>query len=256
MTLWYRAPEILLGAEDYSTPVDVWSVGCILAEMAAPLTAHGAPTPLFPGDSDIDQLFKIFRILGTPSDHEWPGISRLPHYSPVFPNWPALRLERVVGRIVVQDHAGVVGGVSPALAGPAVDFLARCLAYEPSSRITAREALAHWFIDPFAADRATAAAAARAAAQALSDARDLDDLECELKPRNDLLADRKFGSSHSAFTTPARQKRARIVTPDDGRVSPLLQGLAELAVLCDRSGARAPTNGFVHIDQMMAMAED
>ena len=67
---------------------------------------------------------------------------------------------------------------------------------------------------------------------------------------NDLLAERKFGSSHSAFTTPARQKRARVVTPDDGRVSPLLQGLAELAVLCDRSGARAPTN-FVHIDQMM-----
>ena len=256
VTLWYRAPEILLGAEDYSTPVDVWSVGCILAEMAAPLTAHGAPTPLFPGDSEIDQLYKIFRILGTPSDHEWPGVSRLPHYSPVFPNWPALRLERVVGRIVVQDHAGVVGGVSPALAGPATNFLERCLAYEPSSRITAREALAHWFIDPFAADRATAAAAARAAAQALSDARDVDDLECELKPRHDLLADRKFGSSHSAFTTPARQKRARIVTPDDGRVSPLLQGLAELAVLCDRSGARAPTNGFVHIDQMMAMAED
>ena len=74
--------------------------------------------------------------------------------------------------------AGVVGGVAPALAGPATNFLERCLAYEPSSRITAREALAHWFIDPFAADRATAAAAARAAAQALSDARDVDDLEC------------------------------------------------------------------------------
>ena len=141
VTLWYRAPEILLGAEDYSTPVDVWSVGCVLAEMAAPLTAHGAPTPLFPGDSEIDQLYKIFRVRGTPSDHEWPGVSRLPHYSPVFPNWPALRLERVVGRIVVQDHAGVVGGVSPALAGPATNFLERCLAYEPSSRITAREAL-------------------------------------------------------------------------------------------------------------------
>ena len=112
------------------------------------------------------------------------------------------------------------------------------------------------FESTFCRHAASPNVSARAAAQALSDARDVDDLECELKPRHDLLAERKFGSSHSAFTTPARQKRARVVTPDDGRVSPLLQGLAELAVLCDRSGARAPTNGFVHIDQMMAMAED
>ena len=159
-------------------------------------------------------------------------MSRLPHYSPVFPNWPALRLERVVGRIVVQDHAGVVGGVSPALAGPATDFLERCLAYEPSSRITAREALAHWFIDPFAADRATAAAAARAAAQALRDAQ------------------RTFGGFHSDFYPPKRMKRARLVTPPNGfpatlepcgthavstpgRVSPLLQGMEALYTAAD-----------------------
>lgn len=56
MTLWYRAPEILLGARQYSTPVDVWSVGCIFAEMVN-------QKPLFPGDSEIDELFKIFRFL-------------------------------------------------------------------------------------------------------------------------------------------------------------------------------------------------
>ena len=55
MTLWYRAPEILLGARQYSTPVDVWSVGCIFAEMVN-------QKPLFPGDSEIDELFKIFRF--------------------------------------------------------------------------------------------------------------------------------------------------------------------------------------------------
>ena len=55
MTLWYRAPEILLGAKQYSTPVDVWSVGCIFAEMVN-------QKPLFPGDSEIDELFKIFRF--------------------------------------------------------------------------------------------------------------------------------------------------------------------------------------------------
>lgn len=60
VTLWYRAPEILLGSRHYSTPVDVWSVGCIFAEMVN-------QKPLFPGDSEIDELFKIFRC----STHVW-----------------------------------------------------------------------------------------------------------------------------------------------------------------------------------------
>lgn len=55
MTLWYRAPEVLLGSRHYSTAIDMWSVGCIFAEMCM----HGHP--LFPGDSEIDQIFKIFR---------------------------------------------------------------------------------------------------------------------------------------------------------------------------------------------------
>lgn len=54
VTLWYRAPEILLGSKIYATPVDIWSVGCIFAEM---VTSH----PLFPGDSEIDELMKIFK---------------------------------------------------------------------------------------------------------------------------------------------------------------------------------------------------
>lgn len=52
-TLWYRPPEILLGSEEYSTPVDSWSLGCILAEIFS-------SNPLFPGDSEISMLFKIF----------------------------------------------------------------------------------------------------------------------------------------------------------------------------------------------------
>lgn len=54
VTLWYRAPELLLGSQYYSTPVDLWSVGCIFSEMVT-------KRPLFPGDSEIDQLFRIFR---------------------------------------------------------------------------------------------------------------------------------------------------------------------------------------------------
>lgn len=56
VTLWYRAPEILLGGRQYSTGVDIWSVGCIFAEMCT-------RKPLFPGDSEIDEIFKIFRYV-------------------------------------------------------------------------------------------------------------------------------------------------------------------------------------------------
>jgi serine/threonine protein kinase len=61
VTLWYRAPEILLGAQQYDTAVDIWSVGCIFAEMASGV-------PLLPGDSQIDELFRIFRLCGTPTE--------------------------------------------------------------------------------------------------------------------------------------------------------------------------------------------
>ena len=54
VTLWYRAPEILLGSRDYSTPVDIWSAGCIFAEM-------WNRCALFQGDSEIDELFRVFR---------------------------------------------------------------------------------------------------------------------------------------------------------------------------------------------------
>ena len=102
-----------------------------------------------------------------------------------------------------------MGGVSPALAGPATNFLERCLAYEPSSRITAREALVHAFIDPLAADRAADRAAAAEAARAAAEA---------LKRNWDPT---KFGGFHSAFTTPARMKRARLVTPPSALQGPL-----------------------------------
>jgi cyclin-dependent kinase 2 len=59
VTLWYTTPEILLGARQYSTTVDVWSVGCIFAEMVK-------QKPLFLGDSEIDELFKIFRFDSLP----------------------------------------------------------------------------------------------------------------------------------------------------------------------------------------------
>ena len=64
VTLWYRSPEVLLGTT-YATPVDIWSCGCIFAELFS-------RKPLFPGQYELDQLGKIFNVLGTPSESEWP----------------------------------------------------------------------------------------------------------------------------------------------------------------------------------------
>ncbi|THU71738.1 hypothetical protein C4D60_Mb04t04650 [Musa balbisiana] len=97
VTLWYRAPEILLGSRHYSTPVDLWSVGCIFAEMVN-------QRPLFPGDSEIDQLFKIFRVLGTPNEETWPGVTSLPDFKSSFPRWPSKDLASIVPNL---EPAGV-----------------------------------------------------------------------------------------------------------------------------------------------------
>ncbi|KAG9348691.1 hypothetical protein JZ751_029008, partial [Albula glossodonta] len=92
VTLWYRAPEILLGCKYYSTAVDIWSIGCIFAEMVT-------KRPLFPGDSEIDQLFRIFKKLGTPNEEVWPGVSRLPDYKSRFPRWSPQDLPQIAPKL-------------------------------------------------------------------------------------------------------------------------------------------------------------
>lgn len=124
ITLWYRAPEILLGSKQYSTPVDLWSIGCIFAEMAL-------RKPLFPGDSEIDELFKIFQILGTPNEVSYPGVSQLPEYKDLFPQWRPKHLPEVV----------------PTLCPAGIDLLGKLLAYSPARRISARSALQHEYFD-------------------------------------------------------------------------------------------------------------
>ena len=91
IVFWYRPPELLLGAEHYGLEVDLWSVGCILAEMAI----H---CPLFPGDAEVDTLFKIFRVLGSPSDSNWPCGMTLPHWSPRYPKWETTQLQHLLDR--------------------------------------------------------------------------------------------------------------------------------------------------------------
>jgi len=120
VTLWYRAPEILLGSKTYSTPVDIWSCGCIFAEMML-------RQPVFAGDSEIDELYKIFRILGTPTAEVWPDIEKLPDFKTVFPCWKPMEISKIIPNI---DPLGL-------------DLLMGMLQYQPNRRITAKTALKH-----------------------------------------------------------------------------------------------------------------
>lgn len=70
VTRWYRAPELLFGAKQYTVSIDMWAVGCILSELLLRL-------PIFPGESDLDQLMKIFQVLGNPTEENWPGLTSL-----------------------------------------------------------------------------------------------------------------------------------------------------------------------------------
>ncbi|KAA6393012.1 MAG: putative Cyclin-dependent kinase 1 [Streblomastix strix] len=120
VTLWYRPPEVLLGGKVYSLPVDVWGIGCILAEMSN-------NKAFFKGDSEIDQLYKIFQILGTPNEDIWPGVSTFPDWRPVFPQWRAQSLTKLC----------------PNLDADGIDLLTKMLVYDPSKRITVRDSLNH-----------------------------------------------------------------------------------------------------------------
>jgi len=73
VTRWYRAPELLYGAKNYGTGVDIWAVGCILAELLLRV-------PFLAGETDLDQLAKIFQALGTPTEESWPGLTSLPDF--------------------------------------------------------------------------------------------------------------------------------------------------------------------------------
>ena len=126
VTLWYRAPEILLGSALYSSGVDLWAMGCIFAEAA---TGH----PVFAGDSEIDTLFKVFQKLGTPSEDIWPGLGELPCYKPSFPLWP------VKGWANIRNTWAQVGN-------DGVDLLEKLLVYDPKKRISTRGSLMHVYL--------------------------------------------------------------------------------------------------------------
>ena len=120
LTLWYRAPEILLGQKEYSTPVDIWSIGLIFYEMA-----HRKP--LFAGDCEIDQIFKIFQMFGTPNEKTWPGVTKLPEFKLTFPQFKGKGINAYNRNI---DHVGL-------------DLLSKMIQLDPCKRISAKQALQH-----------------------------------------------------------------------------------------------------------------
>ncbi|KAL6652485.1 hypothetical protein ACP70R_011410 [Stipagrostis hirtigluma subsp. patula] len=125
------APELLLGTKEYSTAIDMWSVGCIMAELLA-------KEPLFNGKTEFEQLDKIFRTLGTPNEKIWPGYAKLPGVKVNFVKQPYNRLR---DKFPAASFSG-----RPILSEAGFDLLNRLLTYDPDKRISADDALKHkWF---------------------------------------------------------------------------------------------------------------
>lgn len=131
VTLWYRSPDVLLGSTQYGTPVDIWSVGCIFAEMAT-------GTPLFAGKSDSDQLLRIFKFLGTPNKETWPSMNVYPNSTNMLSKPELLQNQVPECFRMFEGNQGF-----EKLGKEGVELLLALLRYEPGERITASQALQH-----------------------------------------------------------------------------------------------------------------
>ncbi|GAB1216190.1 cyclin-dependent protein kinase [Aspergillus terreus] len=154
VTIWYRAPELLMGSRHYTPAVDLWAVGCIFAELLS-------LRPIFKGEEakmdskktvpfQRNQMMKIIEIMGLPTKEIWPGITSMPEFSQLqslamsraphfnrssnLENWYQSCLKN--GGYSANSSAGTPGA-------DGFDLLSRLLEYDPTKRITAREALEH-----------------------------------------------------------------------------------------------------------------
>jgi len=134
ITLWYRPPELLLGATHYTTAIDLWSVGCIFAELLL-------RKPVLPGKTEHEQIDLIFKLFGPPTDESWPKAKELPHYKMFMQNGRSSTYH--------SRFAEVFRDIDPL----ARDLLSKFLAMDPEKRITAKQALDHdyFWSEPYAA---------------------------------------------------------------------------------------------------------
>lgn len=123
---------MLLGQKQYSLGVDIWAVGCIFAEMIE-------KRPLFNGDSEIDQIFKIFQFHGTPSPSEWPNAYKLPDFKPTFPKFKG---------VIPENHFKNFDKVG-------LDLCMKMLSIDPARRISMKEALKHPYFHDLSSEEIT-----------------------------------------------------------------------------------------------------
>lgn len=131
ITLWYRPPELLLGATMYGPAIDLWSAGCIFAELLL-------RRPILPGKNEFEQIDLIFKLLGTPDESTWPRCSKLQYYDMI--------LSQNGGRKYSSRFDEKFAGLEP----HAKDLLRKLLAMDPDKRVSADDALDHeyFWTDP------------------------------------------------------------------------------------------------------------
>ncbi|KDR84392.1 hypothetical protein GALMADRAFT_56746 [Galerina marginata CBS 339.88] len=139
VTIWYRAPELLMGAKHYTKAIDCWAVGCVVAELVS-------LRPIFKGEEakldskknvpfQRDQLLKIFEVIGTPDEKDWPGVVDMPEYQSMK------RLDHFQNRLADWCNSRMRSPL-------AYDLLRQLFIYDPDARLTAKDALQHkWFQD-------------------------------------------------------------------------------------------------------------
>ncbi|XP_056129973.1 cyclin-dependent kinase 18 isoform X2 [Lampris incognitus] len=121
VTLWYRPPDVLLGSTEYSTPIDMWGVGCILYEM---MTGR----PMFPGATVKEELQLVFRLMGTPTEETWPGIGTNEEFR--FYLFPQYKCQPLINHVPRLDTEGI-------------DLLSALLLYDTRGRISSEASLHH-----------------------------------------------------------------------------------------------------------------
>lgn len=131
ITLWYRPPELLLGEQEYDACVDMWSAGCIMAELLM-------EKPLLPGKDEADQIHRIFHMFGVPNESTWPGVTKLSLYERMTKD----RNYKNDFHKFIKQHSK--HEISP----DCLDLLQKLLEMDPKRRITSVDAFYHnWFFE-------------------------------------------------------------------------------------------------------------